>query len=344
MKKLLLAMTTMGLLHACVKLPADADYLSKGAGYTQSNFQPILGRTTVMPNDPFATIFNADHSTLPLTFKMLSVRDAETGDTVDLFNKTFDVQVWKEAYTGFETTREEIEKKRVIEKHRLFEVREHSGQLVFWTPQDLQYLNAVKVQPHKGYKFDIEVSNSGGSKVIHNLELQPLRPQPFEPTNVDPVTGNSYGVLRPSVVSGIKNYNDDSYLSSADVQMVFYKDLNSKENTLTFEFRDSSYAPIDPKKFNSTQWEKVCHHFGEPVFTPEGVTYQVAYPIPLAAITTQYTTVNGLSAQSMFSFNRIGTGGMRQDATIGTQFRIFEPGAWKIIFWFYRGNPDFRNN
>ncbi len=344
MKRLLLVLLTMGAISGCVKIPADADYLSQGAGYTQTVFQPVLGRTSIMPDDAFATIFNADNSTLPLTFKMSKVRDAETGDTVDLFNKTFDVLVWKQPYTGLEKTREELEKKRSIEKHHLFEVREHSGQLVMWTPVDKAYLNAVKVQPSKGYNFDIEVSNSGGTKMIRNMQLKPMRPQPYWPNNIDPVTGNAYGTLNPTYLYNMKSYKDNTYLSSSDCQMVFYKDPESRDNTLTFEFRDSSYQPIDPKMFNITQWDKVCHHFGDPVFTSENVTYQVAYPIPLAGITTQYTIDNGLAAKVMFGFSRIGAGGIRQDAFIGTLLNIYEPGAWKIIFWFYRDNPDFRNN
>ncbi|NIG54177.1 DUF5007 domain-containing protein [Chitinophaga sp. Cy-1792] len=340
MRKIFLVMMAAGMLGACVKLPADADFLSSGAGYTQTNFQPVIGRTTVMPEQG-NIIFNSDNSTLPLTFKMLNVREVVTGDTTDLFNKTFDVQVWKHQYTGLETTREEIEAKRTIEQHHLFEVREHSGQLVFWAPINLSYLNAIRVQPDPGYKFDVEVSNGGGSKVIRNLELQPLRAQPYWPTNIDPVTGNAYGALYPQLVSNMKTTRENTYLFNSDVQMVFFKDPKSTEHTLSFEFRDSSYNLIDPKKFNITRWDLVCHHFGDPVFTPENVTYQVAYPIPLAPIDTRYVTSGGQHATAKFGFNRISGGGFIEESYLGCDFNIYEPGAWKIIFWFYRGNPDF---
>lgn len=331
------------LLYACVKVPADVDFISSGANYNQTTFEPVLGRTSLLPQDPATNIFNADNSTSPLNFKIMNMRGAD-GGSAEIFNKTFPVLVWKEAYTGLETTREEIEKKRTIEQHHLFEVREHSGQFVMWAPNDLQYLNAIKMQPDSGYKFDVEVSNSGGSKMIRNLELKPLRPQPYAPSSIDPVTGNANGYTYAYLVSGVKNYNDDSYIGNTGVVMVFYKDPNATGNSLTFEFRDSSYDPINPALFKHTKWEDVVHHFGQPKFTPEGVTYDVAYPIPLALRQTKYTNGTGDRAVATFSYDRISNGALRVTAQVGTQFAIYEPGVWKIVFWFWRGNPDFRDN
>ncbi|PSL46253.1 uncharacterized protein DUF5007 [Chitinophaga niastensis] len=330
--------------HACVKVPADVDFISPKASYSQTTFEPVLGRTTLLPDDPTANIFNADNSTSPLTFKILHMRGASTGEAVDIFNKTFPVQVWKEAYTGLETTREEVEKKRTIEQHHLFEVREHSGQFVMWRPMDLQYLNAIKMQPDPGYKFDVEVSNSGGSKIIRDMELKPMRPQPYAPSAIDPVTGNSQGNITPYLVSSVKVYNEDNYMSNGDVIVVFHKDPASTGNTLTFEFRDSAYNPINPKLFNSTRWEDILHHFGPARFTPEAVTYDVAYPIPLAMRQTRYTNASGTTANVMFSYDRIANGALRMTALIGMNFAIYEPGDWKMVFWFYHKNPDFRDN
>jgi hypothetical protein len=329
--------------QGCVKLPADVDFISPAANYTQTLFEPVLGRTTLLPTDPTINIFNPDNSTTPLTFKIMNMRDA-SGTTVDIFNKTFPVQVWKEAYTGLETTRAEVDKKRAIEQHHLFEVREHSGQFVMWAPTDLQYLNAIKVQPDSGYRFDVEVSNSGGSKMIRNLQLKPMRVQPYEPNVIDPVTGNSYGALVPYIVSNVKNFNDQSYLGNFDVIMVFSKDPKSTGNSLSFEFRDSSYNTIDPKKFNETKWEELVHHFGPAKFTAQAVTYDVAYPIPLALRQTKYTDVLGQRAIASFKYGRIANGASRVTATVETRFAIHEPGDWKVVFWFWKGNPDFRDN
>ncbi|WP_143308962.1 DUF5007 domain-containing protein [Chitinophaga vietnamensis] len=345
MKRLQLLLAAAGLIgtQACVKVPADVDYISPGAGYNQTTFEPVLGRTSLLPGDPQTNIFNADHSTLPLTFKVMNVRTA-AGEPVDIFNKTFPVLVWKEAYTGLEKTREEIEKKRTIEEHHLFEVREHSGQFVMWTPIDPAYLNAVKVQPDPGYRFDVEVSNSGGTKMIRNMELKPLRQQPYEPNTIDPVTGNSYGTNNPNLVVNIKAKNSDYYMGNSAIKLIFYKDPKSTGNSLTFEFRDSSYNPIDPKMFGDTKWEEVVHHFGAAQFAPDGVTYDVAYPVPLTPLPTRYTNNLGNRAHVQFSYSRIGVAGIRETALLGTDLAIYEPGNWRVIFWFWARNPDFSNN
>lgn len=332
--------TGMCINAACVKVPADVDYLSSSATYTQTRFEPILGRTSLMPGDPGTKIFNPDNSTSPLTFKIINMRGAD-GDSADIFKKTFPVQVWTEPYTGLEKTREEIEKKRKIEQHHLFEVREHSGQFVMWAPTDPGFLNAVKKQPDPGYLFDVEVSNSSGNKIIRNLELKPLRQQPYAPSSIDPVTGNSYGPQYPTTVSNIKANGMDGNLSSFMVMVVFYKDPVSKGNTLSFEFRDSSYQAIDPQKFSGTKWEEILHHFGTAKFTAEAVTYEVAYPIPLSTRPTKYTNNVGDRANVLFSFDRLDYGTIRTTSQLGTSFAIYEPGDWKVVFWFYGRNPDF---
>ncbi|NSL87580.1 DUF5007 domain-containing protein [Chitinophaga sp. Mgbs1] len=338
-----LAGAGMCVTAACVKIPADADYISPSATYTQTLFEPVLGRTSLIPGDPGTNIFNKDNSTSPLNFKIINMRGAN-GEAADIFNKTFPVLVWKEPYTGLEKTREEIDRKRTIEQRRLFEVREHSGQFVMWRPEDLAYLNAIKKQPDPGYKFDVEVSNSGGSKIVRNLELKPLRPQPYEPNAFDPVTGNSYGEVTPRVVSNIKVMYEDQTMGSMMVKMIFYKNPDTKGNTLTFEFRDSAYRPIDPKLFRTTKWEEMIHHFGTARFTPEAVTYEVAYPIPLSVRPTRYTNGAGNRAMVSFTYDRMVNGQFRSSAILGTDFAIYEPGDWKIVFWFHKRNPDFKDN
>jgi hypothetical protein len=78
--------------------------------------------------------------------------------------------------------------------------------------------------------------------------------------------------------------------------------------------------------------------------TSTAVKYEVAYPIPLVQIPTPYTNTSGNRASVAFSYDRIGFGGFRVDATIGLNFAIFEKGDWEIVFWFNKDNPKFIND
>lgn len=343
-KYLMLVALVVSITVGCIKLPADVDFFSRGANYSVTTYEPVLGRSSIMPEDEYGSIFNADNSTYPLTFKITNIRTVK-GDSADVFKLTFPVKVWKTPYTGLEKTREELESKREIEYHKLFEVREHSGHFIFWRPETLEYLNQVKMQPDPGYLFDVEVSNSGGSKSFKNLELKPMRPRAYEPSDIDPITGNTLGYIVPTSVSNMKMEGEDaSYLSNYNVRVLFYKDQASKGNTLSFEFRDTAYQPIDPLKFERTKWNDLLHHFGEPVFTPVDVKYEVPYPIPCAIRNTQYTNLLGNMAKVSFSYDRINQGTFVESAFLDFNFAIYEPGDWKIVFWFKDFNPDFEDN
>ncbi len=332
-----------GVLNSCIKVPADVDFLSSQAAYTKTVYEPVLGRTTLFPEDQATVLFNADNSTLPLTFRIMNFRDARE-QAATIFDKTFPVQVWKEAYNGDEKTREEVERKRTIEQHKLFEVREHSGQFVMWTPTTPEYLNAVKMQPDDGYVFDVEVSNSGGSKMIRNMHLKPLRPRPYEPSSMDPVTGNLLGYSSVRSIDGMYDLSSALPIYSSDVAVVFYKEPKPTGNTLSFEFRDTAYRAIDPKLFSATKWEELVHHFGPAKFENNRVVFDVAYPIPLAKRPTRYTNIFGDRARLEFGYDRIMYGMSRVKARMTFEFAIYEPGDWKIVFWFKGANPDFKDN
>ncbi|MGX5817750.1 DUF5007 domain-containing protein [Chitinophaga lutea] len=330
-------------LQACIKVPADVDFLSSQASYTKTVFEPVLGRTTLFPEEPGTVLFNSDNSTLPLTFKLLNFRDSK-GDSAEIFYKTFPVSVWRQAYTGDETTREEIEKKRTLEHHRLFELREHSGQFVMWAPENPAYLNSIRQQPDEGYTFDVEVSNSGGKKIIRGMQLKPMRSRPFEPSGIDPVTGNSLGYPSVNSIYGMVDVHSQTSIGSGDVNVVFYKEPESTARRLSIEFRDTAYRPIDPKLFAATKWEELVHHFGTAKFESDKVVYEVAYPIPLTRRVTRYTDAGGSRAALKIGYDRIVGGFLRQQAAMTLNFAIYEPGDWKIVFWFRGANPDFKDN
>src|SRR5699024_2624673 len=113
--------------------------------------------------------------------------------------------------------------------------------------------------------------------------------------------------------------------------------------TLTFRFLDSSLHPINPAKFNLTNWETLVHGFNMEK-TDTYVRYDVAYPIPLVEMPTAYTTNNGKQASVTFVFDRLGFGNKREVDKMTFNFNIYEPGDWEIIFWFKKDNPKFEDD
>lgn len=326
------------LLLSCKKhLPEDLDYLSDKALYTSSIFQPVLGRTTFYPN-----IFNPGQSSLPLDFSIVNVRSSD-GKVSDTFKDSVNVLAWKKGYTGMEKTLAEIEQKRAAEKHPLWEVRPHSGEFVLWAAATDRLLAHL---PDSGYIFDVAVRNSGGHRTFKDLKLIPYRQRAYEPNQLDPVTGaakmDDQGNLlyvNPTVTNVTGDVSGKT-LAARQVRVYFTK--KGEGNSLTFRFFDKDSLPIDPAKFNRTVWDSVIHGFS-PRKTAAGVTYDVAYPIPLVKLKTRFTNNDGSQAAVTFSYDRLDLGGIRSVSSLLLNFNIYEKGDWEIAFHFYYDTPRFRD-
>lgn len=320
------------LFGACKKLlPTDRDTFNLEARFTQTLYKPVLGRTTLMTNN-----FDAQSSTLPLTFRIINPRNSDGLIAPELI-KPFDVLVWKKSYTGLEKSLAEIEAKRAIEKHPLFEIREHSGEFILWAAANQSTLKSL---PDSGYTFDVEVTNNGGRRYFNNMQLQPYKERPSEPNSIDPLTGADLNnPIRPNFMF-MTGERTSTILSPNDVNVYFNR--KGDGNSLTFRFLDTLQRPIDPNKFNLTKWDKLVHGFNVEK-TSTYVKYDVAYPIPLVAIQTAYTTGDGKQAQVTFGYDRLGFGGIKEVGALSLNFNIYQQGAWEIIFWFNRDNPKFAN-
>ncbi|ACU59276.1 DUF5007 domain-containing protein [Chitinophaga pinensis] len=345
MRKSLLFLSLLLLLFACRKWAADdLDFLSKRAVYNQKVFAPILGRTTL-----YSQIFNTDNSTTPISFRILNVRYKRDGKAASDFDQQTDVLVWKSAYTGEEKSLAEIENKRAVERHSIFEIRPTSGDFVLWA-EAIQ--SNMRHQPDSGYLFDVEATNSGGTNTYKDLSLMPMREQPYAPYEYDAVTGiHRANFPNPNDSSvfeliynhpGVYNMVDDDTnldLKGDSVRVFFNKKGNG--NSLSFKFMDKDSLPIDPAKFNLTPWDSLMHGFDKKITTTE-VTYQVAYPIPAMRFRTRYTNGDGSQAYVKFSFTRVAFGNIRQTGVLDLNFNIYQKGDWEIIFYF-RNNPRFRD-
>ncbi|MBO9596120.1 MAG: DUF5007 domain-containing protein [Niabella sp.] len=333
--KALLLLSVAGL-QGCYKkyLPTDRDAFDLSSQFTTTVYQPFLGRTTLFQNN-----FKDEFSSKPLNFRIFNIRTYDGGAAPEL-QKPFPVLVWTEPYTGKETSLAEIEAKRKMEEHPVFEIRDHSGELIMWQSATS---NIVRAQPDSGYVFDVEVSNKGGRKIVEGLRLLPYRELEYEPNKADIITGNvTNEALHPVSVSGMIGDSTESAINSGDIDITFHKASNTG-SSLTFRFLDANNQLINPAKFNLTKWATLVHGFNMQQ-TSTYVKYDVAYPIPLVKRPTAYTNADGSYAHLEFAYERLGFGGIRQVANMRFDFGIYTSGTWEIIFAFKKETPKFSND
>ena len=323
----------VAILSACRKnLPTERLSIANDSQYTQYAYEPVLGRNTLFTNN-----FQYGNSSRPLNFKIVNMRTFTGEDATELTNN-YPVMVWKTAYDGTEKSVAEIDAKRKIENHPLFEVRPNSGEFIMWAAANS---NMIKAQPDSGYVFDVEMSNSGGRKYYQNFRLRPLRERPYEPSNLDPVTGQGTSIsVNPTSVS-ITGERGQPLNTRDDVQVLFKKAGNG--NSITFKFVDTLSNPISPDMFDETDWKNLIHGFNM-VKTATQVKYDVAYPIPCSSYPTRYTTLSGEQARVVFRFSRQAFGNVLQQNHLAFNFNIYEKGDWEITFWFKRDKPKFDND
>lgn len=332
-----LALLTIIFISCNKYLPEDRETVGADSQFTQTVYEPVLGRTTL-----FSENFYQGSTSFPATFTIINPR-RKNGDAAPELTDLFPVKVWKETYTGEESSLAEIEDKREIQNRPLFEIFPHSGQLAMWAEAKSSF---IRTQPDSGYTFDVELTNSGGRRFYRNMSLKPFKERPYEPSNIDPITGQTYSNGISPTQLNIKGINKERYLGSYDVEVYIRKrELSGKTtNTLRFMFLDSLYKPMDPKLFSSTDWDNLVHGFNMKM-TDSSVTYDVAYPIPLVNLQTRFTSPgSGRLASVKFTFPRLGFGGFRDDGLVRLDFAIYEPGDWEIVFAFKTDNPKFKND
>lgn len=334
----LVVMLAVITLISCEKyLPEDRETVGGDSQFTTTVYEPVLGRTTLYSGN-----FYQGSTSFPADFKIVNPRK-RNGDAAPELTDLFPVKVWKTAYTGTEKSLAEIEAKREVQNRPLLEMFPHSGQIVMWPEAKSSF---VRSQPDSGYMFDVEVTNSGGRRYFRELLLKPMKERPYEPSNIDPINGQtlSNGIYPSRAI--IKGVSKQRYMFGGDIDVYIRKrtDDTNPNNTLRFMFLDSLYNPMNPALFSSTDWQNLVHGFNMKM-TATDVTYEVAYPIPLAAIPTRYTTPGFAGRASVnFTFPRLGYGGFREDGLLGLDFAIYEPGDWEIVFAFKTDNPKFDND
>lgn len=364
---LLLAVMSFSGCKKLYDLPDEKDYLSPRADYRTKVFDWRLGRTRVHQG-----VFDPDGSNFPMTFEIRNPRFGDGRDASDMFALQ-PTLVWTGEYSGEEKSLAEIEAKRKIENRPMLEIR-GNGDILMWntaTRNIITPLDSSQNRLSQDYRlFDVKITNSGGSKIIKDLRVDPVIEIPYWPDeDYNNITGKprtinvnsrelAYNTASLSNVRGPDNQfiaNNTNEPSRGLMRVYirrFTNDLNG--NRLRIKILNKDSVAIDPIFFNETKWLEQVHGFNEAgtalgfVRTPEHIEYRVAYPIPLARIPSRYTTGgksgSGEFAQIDLMYSRVGFGGRRETGRIFRDFKIYEKGDWEIVFHFKFVNPRFEND
>ncbi|PST82432.1 DUF5007 domain-containing protein [Pedobacter yulinensis] len=352
----LFALAAMSTLAGCKKLydlPEERDYISNNVNFSNKIFEPIIGRTSMMGG------FNADNSTFPMTFEITNARWGDGRPVTDLF-RTVPTYVWVGEYTGLEKSLAEIESKRKIEQRPLFEIR-RSGEFVLWPSATNEFIqpraeDSTNLVQNTRF-FDVKVRNTGGERLIRDLQIRPFRERPYEPSNdfnaytgkpapdpkfpLDPKLRDYIRPFLNSVVGATTNQFLVSNNDKKDVIVYIRPFSGGTGNSLRIKVLNKDSVAMNPSLFNETQWDKMIHGFNMQK-TAEHVQWDVAYPIPLVEIKTPYAP-EGSRARAELKYSRVGFGGLRVTASFGLDFAIYKKGDWEIVFFFKGENPKLIN-
>lgn len=356
--KLLALFTVLAILvfSGCKKLynlPEPQEYLSKNIGYDNKIIEPVLGRWNLHGG------FRSDNSSFPMQFEIVNARYGDGRKVTDLFQRQMAYE-WTALYDGKETSLEQINAKRKLVEHALFEVRS-SGEFITWptssneliTPRPVDSTNLAQDTRF----FDLKIiSKTGAVVMLKDFQFRPWRERPYSPSDdINPFTGeinrdpkapkdlNRRNYIRPRMdnIVGVKTrkiLRSDDDVKDAVVYIRKFEGGNGHK--LRFKFLNTDSLPMNPGVFNETKWDFLVHGFNKEV-TNEYVQYDVAYPIPLTNYGTRYTDAG--NARVEFRYSRRGFGGGLTYGMIGLDFKIFREGDWEIVFHFKNDTPKFED-
>lgn len=321
-------------------LPDEKDHFSNNMNYTTESFVAVLGETNA-----FINVFNADYSTQPLTFQIENPRRSDKSAAPFLL-QSVDTRQWKSWYSGHEKTIDEIMSKTFVTKRPILDIRENSGEIIFWNVDSLTV-------PYGVYYFDVRVKNKGGERVFSNLQLDVRRPHPFEPYTHDDITGvqkalTSGGVVKASAAHNVRDYLQR--ISPKDSIDVFFVKTGTAANTVSFRFFNPDSTIIPLSVYDMQNWDSLYYWSPQAAtqvkfgfnrrFDTDStiVTYDITNPFPIL------TDVSGGidMAEMFFRFKRVNFG--RQEAGhVAVRFAIQEPGEWTVAVKF-RQRPKFEDD
>lgn len=151
------------IIWGCKKI--SVGFLSEGVFYQDSPFKIDRGATIQS-----SSALTLDGSTLPVSIKLLDVRNAITHAHAPEFYEEHEVYIYKQAIKQTDTTIELVNKKRELKKIPPFQFLP-SGQFLF--NSGTAFLPTGNI-----YEYDIEVSNESGARTFKNIGLMQVTETP----------------------------------------------------------------------------------------------------------------------------------------------------------------------
>ncbi|WP_134091162.1 DUF5007 domain-containing protein [Olivibacter sp. XZL3] len=302
------------IFHGCKKVPNG--YLSDIIRYTEYPITVEKGRTKV------STPLLLEGSSQPLRVKLLHVYDQKTGALVDdLFMEEYPIKKWVGLYDpSVDTTLELIAAKQKDTVMTAITVNERSGQLE-------ANVNTLEL-PVGEYLFDLEISNSTGSRVFEKIGRFDLVDAPF------------YEI--PAVRSTVAmKVGEESTTKTLPAGTIAVERINDHENRIIVEIVDKNGVPFNPAAGeiarrpaggNTDGWLQTMQDYSLGYESFDG-RMEFAYgvvPFPLNSLGNGFNYYYRIPTQYVRFDEDLGIEDDTYSCNARFSFRVFIPGTYKI--------------
>lgn len=311
--RLIMYISTFAVIFACKKV--DDGFLSDYIRYEELPIEVPQGRAYV------SYALNPDGSNKPAKIKLLNVYDKETGQNVnEIFFKKYEISVWTAYYDPkVDTTLDMINDKRKDSLVYPISINESSGQLE---------ANRASINlPLGTYEFDLEVSNSAGTKVYPKIGEFILKEAPAFETP-DP---------RTSVAMKVGEENSTVTLPGGRIEV---KRIG-EEDKIIVKIVDKYGTPFNPEKgeiarrptpgtgigWLQTMQDYALSHtlFEDRMEFSYGVT-----PFPLSSLGNGFNYYYRIPAKYVSYDESLGIADDTHSCNARFSFRAFFPGTYEI--------------
>ncbi|UYQ91356.1 DUF5007 domain-containing protein [Chitinophaga horti] len=212
---------TVAGIAACEKVPEG--YISDKFAYRPNPFIAMQGLTAYSPS------IEADGSTLPLTVKLLEVRDKSTGKVLDSNDlRPREITTYLAELLPTDTTLELLNKKLSRGMKRPFEIQENGGRIILTA--GTEYWDTGR------YVFDVQVTNIRGTRTIKNVGEVLLNPKVY------------YEVVRRTVTTSDNGSETNFQDVYAGGQMPLTIDRDpAGPHRIILKFKDKNGKNFNPK-------------------------------------------------------------------------------------------------
>ncbi len=293
------------LLQSCLK--TEIGFLSQNIKYRPNPFVATQGAvTTSIPPE-------TDGSTMPVSFKLISIINKATGRPADDLLVEKEIQVFTGNVTGADSTLEKLNAKLGTKKVKPFNIASIGGRL--------EISQASAFVDTGAYQIDIEVSNVKGNFVINNaVELKIIGKKHSE-------------IISSSVTSSLPN-DETIYTAITEGFPLTILHNPTGPNKIILKIVDKNNQPFNPRT-GQIMRRADRPNFADlsPFYTEEKTDTALVFqyptvPYPLFTNAEKY----GNSFNNYSSYYRIPYTANNENLNFNPvfAFRVFSTGTWTI--------------